>query len=186
MFREDEALEIAQEFIEKYKLKITLLGVRGEGDLTTFFFSAPQRVNFRGLSRDLREIFQTEIKFEEAGPREKARCVGGLGRCGMPLCCKMWLSKTPYVPLETLEKAALPTFPEKYTGACGKLLCCLLYENEEGWGATSEEVDSETPDLKSAEKEISAGDGQEKEKESTKSEEKPGKIRKKRVRKLRL
>lgn len=177
MFREDEALEIAQEFIEKYKLKMNLLGVKGEEDVTTFFFSAPQRVDFHSLTHDLRNIFQTEIRFEEASPREKARCVGGLGRCGMSLCCKAWLSKIPYVPLDSLEKASLPTLPEKYTGACGRLLCCLVYENEEKWIET-EKIDSEPSEVKPTAKETLA-----KEKKDTK---KPSKTRKKRVRKLKI
>jgi len=167
VFREDEALEVAQEFAKKHQLEMTLLGVKREEEVTTFFFSAPERVNFRDLARDLQSIFQTEIRFEEAGPREKARRVGGLGRCGRPLCCNAWLSRIPHVSLETLERAPFPTLPEKYTGACGRPMCCLLYENKP-------ELSKPKPTKK------------EKKEENHKSEKKPRKTRKKRVRRLRL
>lgn len=135
MFREGEALEIARELTQKNRLPINILGVKQEPDLTTFFFASRGRVDLRSLNRELADLLQTEVRFEESGPRAKACALGGLGRCGLPICCKAWLGQIPNVPLETLEKSALPTLPEKYTGACGRLLCCLLYENEESWAA---------------------------------------------------
>ena len=130
VFREEEALEICQELIDRHQLKLRLLGAKPDGERVVFYFSSPERVNFKPILTELHQIFSAEIRFEQVGDREKAKMIGGLGRCGRPLCCQRWAPATPNGALSAQEGAALPKLPKKYTGACGKSLCCLLYEQQ--------------------------------------------------------
>jgi len=130
VFREEEALEICQELIDKQQLKLHLLGAKPDGERVVFYFSAPERVNFRPILAELHHIFSAEIRFEQVDSREKAKLIGGLGRCGRPLCCQKWGPPVPNDAFSAQKGTALPKLPKKYTGACGKTLCCLLYEQE--------------------------------------------------------
>ncbi len=130
MFREEEALEICQELVDKHQLKLRLLGAKPDGERVVFRFTSPERVNFRPIITELHHIFSADIRFEQVGGREKASMVGGLGKCGRAICCQRWSPPAPDGTFSSPAGTALPKLPKKYTGACGKALCCLLYDQE--------------------------------------------------------
>ncbi|MEI7555945.1 stage 0 sporulation family protein [Candidatus Chlorohelix sp.] len=100
-----------------------------DGSKVTFFFTADTRVDFRQLVRDLASIFRTRIELRQIGVRDKAKLVGGVGKCGETLCCSTWSSEFPPVSIKTAKDQDLPLNPSKITGVCGRLLCCLSYEH---------------------------------------------------------
>ncbi len=101
------------------------------GSRITFSFSSAQRIDFRELVRDLGRHFNTRIELRQVGQRDEARLLGGLGRCGRPLCCSTWLPQFADVSMTMARTQDLPPNPDKISGVCGKLLCCLSYENDE-------------------------------------------------------
>lgn len=129
----EEALEIGKELVEKQGLSMDLLG--GDYSLERrqlkFYFTAPQRVDFRGLLKEMANEFSTRIELEQVGPREAAAILGGVGRCGKELCCRSFLNEAGPVPMEVAQKQDLTISPERLTGVCGRLLCCLKYECED-------------------------------------------------------
>jgi len=133
VFREEEALEIGREVLKKHQLEIDLLGVTQDSEQTTFLFSSAERVDLRGVLNDLREILQTEVYFREVGSREKARSVGGLGKCGRMLCCLGWLGKIPPQTLDKLEEEATSLQDSGEVGACGRIRCCTFFEIDKEW-----------------------------------------------------
>ncbi len=102
-----------------------------DGTRLTFNFSANGRVDFRELVRDLARHFGCRIELRQIGPRDEARLLGGLGRCGRPLCCSTWLPQFADVSMTMAKTQDLSLNPEKMSGVCGKLLCCLSYENNQ-------------------------------------------------------
>jgi cell fate regulator YaaT (PSP1 superfamily) len=94
-------------------------------------FSSPDRVDFRELAKDLAAIFRCRIELRQVGPRDEARLLGGLGRCGRTLCCSSWLPVYPDISMNMAKTQDLPLNPGKVSGVCGRLLCCLSYENEQ-------------------------------------------------------
>ncbi len=94
------------------------------------YFTAPHRVDFRALLRDLASRFGTRIELRQMGARDEARIKGGLGRCGLEICCHRFLRETNPVPMEMAYDQELFVSPERITGACGRLMCCLAYEHE--------------------------------------------------------
>jgi cell fate regulator YaaT (PSP1 superfamily) len=101
-----------------------------DGARLTLYFSANGRVDFRELVRDLAGHFHCRIELRQVGPRDEARLLGGLGRCGRPLCCSTWLPQFADVSMTMAKTQDLSTNPNKVSGVCGKLLCCLSYEND--------------------------------------------------------
>jgi cell fate regulator YaaT (PSP1 superfamily) len=102
-----------------------------DGSHLTLNFSAPERVDFRDLARDLSSTFQCRVELKQVGPRDEARLLGGLGRCGRTLCCSSWLPVYPEISMNMAKTQDLPINPSKVSGVCGRLLCCLSYENEQ-------------------------------------------------------
>ena len=102
-----------------------------DGSVLTLSFSAPDRVDFRELARDLSQAFRCRIELRQVGARDEARLLGGLGRCGRTLCCSTWLPMFPDISMGMAKTQELPLNPQKVSGVCGRLLCCLSYENEQ-------------------------------------------------------
>jgi cell fate regulator YaaT (PSP1 superfamily) len=102
-----------------------------DGSQLVLNFSAPERVDFRELARDLSAHFHCRVELKQVGPRDEARLLGGLGRCGRTLCCASWLPVYPEISMNMAKSQDLPLNPSKVSGVCGRLLCCLSYENEQ-------------------------------------------------------
>jgi hypothetical protein len=100
-----------------------------DGTRLTFYFTAEERVDFRELVRELTSFFKTRIELRQIGPRDQAKIVGGLGRCGRPLCCGSFLTEFTPVSIKMAKEQDLPLDPMKISGVCGRLQCCLAYES---------------------------------------------------------
>lgn len=151
----DEALPKAQKMADKRSLPMNLIGSEYsfQKSQLKFYFKAPHRVDFRGLVKALAHEFSTRIELEQVGPREAASILGGHGRCGQELCCRRFLYDPGPVPMELAEKQEISVSPDRITGVCGRLACCLQYELED-----YEKKLSEMPD-KGSEVESPAGKG---------------------------
>ncbi|MBC7220994.1 stage 0 sporulation protein [Candidatus Bipolaricaulota bacterium] len=129
----DELRRLAQKQAARLSLPMRFLG--GELDLERTFlrlyFTAPNRVDFREFLRELGAEFRMRIELHQVGPRDAARLLGEVGPCGRPLCCRMFLHRLRPVPLELAFDQQLFLSPERLTGACGRLTCCLAYEHEQ-------------------------------------------------------
>ena len=99
-----------------------------DGSRLTFTFSSEERVDFRNLVRELAREFKTRIELRQVGVRDEARVVGGVGKCGRPLCCSTWLETFAPVSIRMAKQQNLPLSPNEISGLCGRLLCCLNYE----------------------------------------------------------
>lgn len=97
----------------------------------TFYFTADQRVDFRQLVRDLSTRFAARIKMVQVGARDEAGLVGGIGICGRTLCCSTWLKDFRPISIQMAKRQNLSLNPSKISGQCGRLLCCLAYEDEQ-------------------------------------------------------
>jgi cell fate regulator YaaT (PSP1 superfamily) len=128
--REQAALAECSKFVTKLKLPMKLVSAEYnlDGSRLTFFFTAEARVDFRELVRELTAFFKTRIELRQIGPRDQAKAVGGLGRCGRPLCCGSFLSEFNPVSIKMAKEQDLPLDPMKISGVCGRLQCCLAYE----------------------------------------------------------
>lgn len=102
-----------------------------DGSQLTLNFSAPDRIDFRDLAKELSGVFRCRVELRQVGPRDEARLLGGLGRCGRTLCCSSWLPVFPEISMNMAKTQDLPLNPGKVSGVCGRLLCCLSYENEQ-------------------------------------------------------
>ena len=99
-----------------------------EGNRLTFYFSAEERVDFRELVREFTNRFKVRVELRQVGPRDRAKLVGGFGRCGRPLCCMSFLSEFTPVSIKMAKEQNVPLNPMKISGVCGRLLCCLSVE----------------------------------------------------------
>lgn len=128
--REDEAVALCRERVAAANLPMKV--VSGEysfdGSHLTFYFASEERVDFRNLVRDLARVFKTRIELRQLGVRDEARMVGGVGKCGRPLCCATWLDSFAPVSIRMAKQQNLPLSPNEISGLCGRLLCCLNYE----------------------------------------------------------
>jgi cell fate regulator YaaT (PSP1 superfamily) len=102
-----------------------------DGSQLTFYFTADDRVDFRGLSRAVSEELGVRAQFLQIGDRDRAKIMDGIGRCGERLCCSSWLTTFPTVSIRHAKEQDLPLNPSKLSGACGRLLCCLTYEYDQ-------------------------------------------------------
>jgi cell fate regulator YaaT (PSP1 superfamily) len=131
--REAQALERCRERAEELGLPMQV--VRAEysfnGRRLLFAFISEQRVDFRELVRVLARSFKTRIEMKQIGARDKAKLIGGYGRCGRELCCATWLTEFHPVSIRMAKQQDLPLAPTEISGLCGRLLCCLAYENEQ-------------------------------------------------------
>lgn len=129
-----ELLPIFSEKIEKYGLSMNPVGVCYSLDETKaiFYFTAEGRVDFRELAKDLSRSIQKQAVLRQIGPRDEAKLVGGYGRCGRPICCGSFLSGVEGVSMETVESQyGAPKNANKISGVCGRLMCCINYEESE-------------------------------------------------------
>jgi cell fate regulator YaaT (PSP1 superfamily) len=129
-FREREAFEFCRERIAARSLPMKLIRVEylHGGNKAIFFFAAEHRVDFRELVKDLAQRFHTRIVMRQVGVRDEAKMTGGIGSCGMPLCCAGWLPKFEPVSIRMAKDQNLVLNPQKVSGQCGRLKCCLTYE----------------------------------------------------------
>ena len=129
---EEEAFGIAEEKIAKHGLEMKLVGVECafEGNKIIFYFTADGRVDFRELVKDLAGVFRTRIELRQIGVRDEARLQGGLGICGQPYCCSRFLNEFQPVSTKMAKTQNLSLNPSKISGCCGRLMCCLRYEQE--------------------------------------------------------
>ncbi|MDI3298456.1 MAG: regulatory iron-sulfur-containing complex subunit RicT [Bacillota bacterium] len=139
----DEAFAICAELIESDGLPMHLVDTRYALDRSRllFFFTAPERVDFRQLVRQLAARFRTRIELRQVGPRDAARMLGGIGPCGRILCCTSFLREFSTVTIRMAKEQALALNPESLSGVCGRLKCCLRYEwanGSEGGGSVAQ------------------------------------------------
>ena len=130
--KEIEAAEIARKRIEAHKLEMNLVDVEYtfDGGKVLFYFTADGRVDFRELVKDLASIFRTRIELRQIGVRDKAKMIGGLGVCGRPFCCSTFLGDFQPVSIKMAKEQGLSLSLDKISGCCGRLMCCLKYEQE--------------------------------------------------------
>lgn len=131
--KEKEAFRICQEKIAANNLEMKL--VRAEigfdNNKILFYFTANGRVDFRALVKDLAAVFKTRIELRQIGVRDEARMIGGLGPCGRPICCDAFLADFEPVSIKMAKEQKLSLNPTKISGVCGRLMCCLKYEEEQ-------------------------------------------------------
>jgi cell fate regulator YaaT (PSP1 superfamily) len=127
---EQRALQFCQERVEVHKLPIYLVKVECLFDASKiiFYFTAPGRVDFRELVKDLVQEYRTRIELRQIGVRHRAKMVGGLGICGRGLCCASFLRDFEPVSVRMAKEQQLSLNPNKISGICGRLMCCLTYE----------------------------------------------------------
>ena len=131
--RENEALTKCSEMVAKLGLKMKPLAAHYDlkSGRLTIFFSARERVDFRVLVRKLSRSLETRVDLRQVGPRDEAKLVGGIGKCGYPLCCQNFITDFPSVSIRMAKEQDLALNPMKISGICGRLLCCLSYESKE-------------------------------------------------------
>ncbi|MCL1809302.1 MAG: stage 0 sporulation family protein [Clostridiales bacterium] len=130
--RKQRAMYLCQEKIDKHGLVMKLIDVEYTFDngKIIFYFTADGRVDFRELVKDLAGVFKTRIELRQIGVRDEAKMVGGIGNCGKGLCCHTWLPEFDPVSIKMAKVQNLSLNPTKISGICGRLMCCLKYENE--------------------------------------------------------
>lgn len=130
--KEKEAFGIAVKNIKKHKLDMNLIDVEYKFDNSKilFYFTADGRIDFRELVKDLAAIFKTRIELRQIGIRDEIKRIGGNGICGRELCCCSHLSNFETVSIKMAKEQNLSLTPSKISGACGRLMCCLKYEQE--------------------------------------------------------
>ena len=129
---EKRAYEICQQKIAEHGLDMQLVSAEYafDGSKILFFFTADERVDFRELVKNLASVFHTRIELRQIGVRDKAKMVGGLGICGRPFCCASFLDDFQPVSIKMAKTQNLSLNPTKISGTCGRLMCCLKYEQE--------------------------------------------------------
>ena len=130
--REKEAAALAEEKIRKHGLDMKLVRVEYgfDGSKIVFYFTSEGRVDFRELVKDLAAAFKTRIELRQIGARDEAKMLGGLGPCGLPCCCNQFLSEFQPVSIKMAKEQGLSLNPSKISGLCGRLMCCLKYEED--------------------------------------------------------
>jgi len=158
--KEKTAFDFCQKKITERGLDMKLVDVEYsfDGSKILFFFTSGGRVDFRELVKDLASVFRTRIELRQIGVRDSAKLVGGLGICGRPFCCSTFLDDFQPVSIKMAKTQSLSLNPTKISGTCGRLMCCLKYEQEayEHLLKTVPKVESEvdTPDGKGTVKEV--------------------------------
>lgn len=129
---EAEAFDFCQLQVETLKLDMNLFSVECTFDTSklTFFFTAEGRVDFRQLVKNLVKQFRVRIEMRQVGIRNQAKMCGGLGRCGREICCSSYIEKFDPVSIRMAKEQGLSLNPTKISGLCGRLMCCLTFENE--------------------------------------------------------
>lgn len=140
--KEEDALKICTEKIWEHGLMMKLIDVEYtfDNNKVIFYFTADGRVDFRDLVKDLATIFKTRIELRQIGVRDEAKMIGGLGPCGRPMCCSSFLGDFASVSIKMAKEQNLSLNPTKISGICGRLMCCLNYEQ-----STYEDIRKELP-----------------------------------------
>src|SRR3954471_2716157 len=112
-------------------MKISLVDFALSGKKATFYFTSEGRVDFRQLVRDLSSRFSVRVKMVQVGARDEAGLIGGIGICGRTLCCSTWLKDFRPISIQMAKRQNLSLNPSKISGQCGRLLCCLAYEDDQ-------------------------------------------------------
>ena len=130
--RESEAFDICEKKIAAHGLEMKLVNVSAsfDGNKIVFYFTADGRVDFRELVRDLAGVFRARIELRQIGVRDEAKMIGGLGICGRPFCCSQFLDGFLPVSIKMAKTQNLSLNPTKISGTCGRLMCCLKYEQD--------------------------------------------------------
>lgn len=130
MIKEKEAFDVCLEKIKKHELNMKLIDSEYTFDKNKllFYFTADGRIDFRELVKDLASIFRTRIELRQIGVRDEAKMLGGLGICGRPFCCSSFLGEFQPVSIKMAKEQGLSLNPTKISGTCGRLMCCLKYE----------------------------------------------------------
>ncbi len=150
--REKKAYEVCLQKVAEHELDMQLVSAECafDGSKILFYFTADERVDFRDLVKNLAAIFHTRIELRQIGVRDKAKMVGGLGICGRPFCCASFLDDFQPVSIKMAKTQNLSLNPTKISGTCGRLMCCLKYEQDayEDLIRTSPKMDSfvDTPE----------------------------------------
>ncbi|MDC1069121.1 regulatory iron-sulfur-containing complex subunit RicT [Flavobacteriales bacterium] len=128
--QEDPILEKAKKIIKNFKLEMKLSDVEFQGDNTkaTFYYTADKRVDFRELVREYSSQFRLKVEMRQIGARQEAAKLGGIGSCGRELCCSTWMTEFPNVSTSAARYQQLSINPQKISGQCGRLKCCLNFE----------------------------------------------------------
>lgn len=130
--REEEAFRICQQKIKNHNLGMKLIDVEYtfDNNKILFYFTAEGRVDFRELVKDLAAVFKTRIELRQIGVRDESKMLGGLGVCGRALCCNSFLGEFQPVSIKMAKEQGLSLNPTKISGTCGRLMCCLKYEQD--------------------------------------------------------
>ncbi len=130
--KKEKALKLCQEKVDKHGLVMKLIDVEYTFDNSkiVFYFTADGRVDFRELVKDLAGVFKMRIELRQIGVRDEAKMLGGIGSCGRALCCHSWLADFEPVSIKMAKVQNLSLNPTKISGICGRLMCCLKYEND--------------------------------------------------------
>ncbi|MDE7439027.1 MAG: stage 0 sporulation family protein [Clostridia bacterium] len=130
--RKPEAMKTVQEKIAKYKLNMKLIDCdfSFDGSKVVFYYSAPARVDFRELVKELSSHFKMRIELRQLGIRDEIKMIGGIGACGRECCCSAYMPDINKVTIKMAKTQNLSLNPAKISGLCGRLMCCLAYEND--------------------------------------------------------
>lgn len=127
-----QALTICVERVKHHELPMKLLSAEYnfDGSQVTVYFSAESRVDFRELVRDVAGTLRCKVQLHQVGARDQAKLIGGVGPCGLTLCCSTFLTEFAPISMKMAKDQSLFLNPVKFSGVCGKLMCCLRYEHE--------------------------------------------------------
>ena len=130
--KEKKAFEICEKKIAKHKIDMKLVDIEYTFDNSKilFYFTADGRVDFRELVKDLASVFHTRIELRQIGVRDESKMLGGIGICGRPFCCGSFLGDFQPVTVKMAKEQGLSLNPTKISGVCGRLMCCLKYEQD--------------------------------------------------------
>ena len=127
-----KSLEICKDIVKEYDLDMHLVSCEYTLDASKviFMYTSESRVDFRELLKELASVFKCRIELRQIGPRDKSKILGGLGSCGLPLCCSSFLGEFDGVSINMAKNQMLAINIDKISGSCGRLLCCLKYEDD--------------------------------------------------------
>lgn len=130
--KKQKAMDLCMEKVVKHKLEMKLIDVEYTFDNSKiiFYFTSDGRVDFRDLVKDLASVFKMRIELRQIGVRDESKMMGGIGSCGKGLCCHTWLPDFEPVSIKMAKVQNLSLNPTKISGVCGRLMCCLKYEND--------------------------------------------------------
>lgn len=130
--KKDDALKVVAEKIAKHNLDMKLIDCEFtfDGAKAVFYYSAPQRVDFRELVKELSQVFKMRIELRQVGIRDEIKMIGGLAPCGRECCCSSCMPEFKKVSIKMAKNQGLSLNPGKISGLCGRLMCCLAYEND--------------------------------------------------------